>query len=446
MHVLSKTVHQFVQALPSVKRVVVAFSGGVDSTVLLHATVHAELRQPVSAIHINHQLSDSAEDWEAHCAQICTDMKVPCVCLKVNVDASSGGVEQGAREARIGAMSAQLRDGDLLLMGHHQQDQVETFFLRLVRGSGLRGLSSMSGVRALGAAQLGRPLLSVNKDMISQYASGYELSWVEDESNVFCKFDRNFLRLHIIPSLQSRWPAFANQVSKATALLTETELLLNEYASLDLVQLKPRVERVGHSIKIGKIADWSEARRNAVIRQWLHSLNYRSPSQKQLKEITPLMEAEIDKKPLLNWVDCEMRRYKGRLYCLPSGWENKPDGKYQNYQLGTPLIIGESRVVPRGGTITLMSAETGLKLGVEYHVVLRNQLDGALRSRPYDRSNSQKVKKLLQEYKLEPWLRERVPFIMAGDKIAAVSDLWVEADYYAEASGVSVKWSIELEA
>lgn len=423
MHLLSKTIRQFVEATPNVKRVVVAYSGGVDSTVLLHAAANAGLTQPIYAIHINHQLSDNADTWQAHCAEIFTKMEVSGVCLKVNVDDKGSGLEQAARNARYKAIAENVSEGDLVLTGHHQQDQVETFFLRLARGAGLRGLTSMAAIRPLAKAQLGRPLLSTSKDEIQAYAESNQLSWIEDESNAVSKFDRNFLRLHALPSIQLRWPAFASQVCKTTELLAETECLLSEYTNQDLELLNIKTERVGHSIELKGLLEWGEPRRNAVIRQWLLTLGFRCPAQQQFCELTRLIDAAIDKSPVLQWTDCEIRRYKQRLYCLPKGWTK------------TALAKNEE--------VTFKPAAQGFKLGPKYCITHRKDHSAVIRCRPKGREHSQKLKKLLQEYSLEPWLRDRVPLIMDGEKLVAVGDLWVENDCWQELKGSCVVgWSL----
>lgn len=428
---LPQLIHHFVTELPNVQRVLLAVSGGVDSMVLLHSAVTAQLPQPMVVVHVNHQLSPFAADWQAHVSDCCARLGVDCVSLMVRVEQQGAGLEEAARQARYAAIERHLLPGDLVLMAHHRQDQLETFFLRLARGAGVRGLAAMAPLREWGSAKLGRPFLSIDRFTIEAYARTHALTWVDDESNTNDHFDRNFLRLNVIPLLQQRWPDLPLQAAKAMEQLRQSDTLLNEFAEEDLKHCHPRSERLGVSIEMAPLRIWSESRRYNLIRYWLASQGYRAPSRKRLVELDTLLTAKRDQNPLLDWGDCEVRRYRERIYCLPSGWSSVHS---------TALDCSSNDDVDLGGhQLKWTAASPGLPSG-NYRVVLRAQAPEGLRAHPVGRAHSQVLKKLLQEYGLEPWLRDHLPLIFLGDRLMAAGDLWIEQSAAVE-FGVAPHWS-----
>ncbi len=226
----------------------------------------------------------------------------------------------------------------------------------------------------------------------------------------------------MLPALQQRWPDLPAQVSQATEHLRESDELLREFAAADLAQCQPRDERIGVSLDMAPPLSWPRSRRNNLLRHWLAVLGYRLPARKRLEEVDALLTAGQDQNPLLNWGDCELRRYRQRIYCLPARWQTSAE--------------------LTGGTITWKSQSPGLAPG-SYSVVARAQAPDITRAHPSQREHSQTLKKLLQEYALEPWLREYVPLILDNDRLVAVGDLWIEKGA-AVASGVVPVWSFSL--
>lgn len=435
MSPLSQLVHRFVSDLAGVQRVLVAVSGGLDSTVLLHAVASARLPMPLLVVHVNHQLSVNAELWQQHVERVCAQLNVPYACERVSVEAHGEGLEQAARTARYQAIGRHILRDDLVLMAHHQMDQVETFLLRLARGAGVTGLGAMVPVRQWGDARLGRPFLRLTRDQLLTYARQNRLTWVEDESNTSEVYDRNYLRSQVLPQMQQRWPSFAPQVAKAADLLRDGDRLLNEYAAQDLQQCEPREERVGRSIFAGALRGWSEARRNLVLRYWLTLQNYSPPSQKQMAELVRLLDAADDQNPLLNWGDCELRRFRGRIYCLPKNWE------WRGFDAtACELRAGHTITLACGLELQPVSRQTGFAPGT-YALVPRSGLPDLKRAHPATRHHSQSVKKLLQEYGLEPWLRDRLPLVVAGEQLVAVADLWVEKAFVSDrVDAIFLRW------
>lgn len=423
-------VRQFIHTAPQVKRVLVACSGGVDSTVLLHCVAKAGLPYPVIGLHVNHQLSVHANAWEQQVQDLCATLDVACFHQRVTVAKSGSGVEQAARQARYRVFEQHLQIGDLLLTAHHQQDQAETFFLRLLRGAGLRGLGAMQPLRTHGNAQIGRPLLQYSKNALLNYARDHDLQWVEDESNEQSIYDRNFLRRQVLPVIEQRWPQAIQQISRSAQLLQEAETLLAHYAEQDIVSCQPRDERVGCSLLLAPLLDWPEARRNQVVRAWLAEQGYRMPEQKQFAELARLLAAQIDKCPVLHWQDCEIRRFQQRLYCLPRHWQSTPEALASDDQ--KYAVPWAPEMPPASGGYSRLSAyraEQGVRPGQSFTVRLRHQCPEVVRAHPASRGHSQSLKKLLQEYQVEPWLRPWVPLLFVDDKLVAVADLWVEKQH-----------------
>lgn len=428
---LPQLIHHFVAEQSDVQRVVLAVSGGVDSMVLLHSAVKAQLLQPLLVVHVNHQLSPLAADWQVRVRDCCTDLGVEFSAMAVRVEPRGAGLEEAARQARYAAIEHHLRPGDLVLMAHHQQDQLETFFLRLARGAGVRGLAGMAPLRDWGPARLGRPFLAIDRSTIEIYARTHALTWVDDESNSNGQFDRNFLRLNVIPMLQQRWPQLPLQAARAMEQLRQSETLLNEFADEDLQHCDPRIERLGMSIKMEPLRVWSEPRRYNLMRYWLALQGYRSPSRKRLVELDALFAAKRDQNPLLAWGDCEVRRYRERIYCLPSGW-SRANPAAQDCSTDKDVDLG-------GHQLKWAAVSPGLPTG-NYRVVVRAQAPKGLRAHPTERAHSQSLKKLLQEYGLEPWLRDHLPLIFLGDRLMAAGDLWIEKSIAVE-FGVVPRWS-----
>ncbi|MGL4601477.1 MAG: tRNA lysidine(34) synthetase TilS, partial [Plesiomonas sp.] len=212
-------------------RILVAYSGGVDSTVLLHVMVRLRALNPsltLRAIHVHHGLSQNADMWADHCTQICAQWNVPLDIARVQVKKTQTSLEASARDARYQAISSLLVSGESLVTAQHLDDQMETVLLALKRGSGPAGLAAMTDRMPFTRGQQLRPLLKVTRAEIEAYAQHNQLRWIEDESNADPRFDRNFLRLRVLPTLTQRWPHIGDAIARSAALCGEQEALLDE--------------------------------------------------------------------------------------------------------------------------------------------------------------------------------------------------------------------------
>ena len=388
------------------------FSGGLDSTVLLHLVASSPLKSKLRVIHVHHGLSAHADQWAAHCEDVCKALNVPFQVFRVEVSSEGKGLESAAREQRYAAFGNAMADNDLLLLAHHQNDQAETVLFRLARGTGLNGLAGMRSRRKLGVLKVYRPLLNVARTELESYAKAHHLDWVEDGSNASDTFDRNFIRQHIIPVFERRWPGFVEKVSATSSKLLDTHDLLAEYIGEDFDLLGRRKERLGESLSLVPFSRFSCARKKALILAWSESMGLDSPGQAHLEKLAEVLEAKDDAQPCLNWGNAELRRFDGRLFLLPRVAYRELETC--RWRIKEPLNLGE------GFSLYCLNADEYAP-STEFEVRSRTN---AARCRPVTREHSQTMKKLLQEYRLEPWLCAIVPCVYVHGELVAVADLW----------------------
>ena len=298
--------------------ILVAFSGGLDSTVLLHQLVQWRALHPdvaLRAIHIHHGLSPHADSWVQHCESVCMQWQVPLVVERVHLEDDGLGIEAQARRARYQAFAQTLLPGEVLMTAQHLDDQCETFLLALKRGSGPAGLSAMGESSPFAGTQLIRPLLAQTREALEAWARQHELCWIEDESNQDDTYDRNFLRLRVTPLLQQRWPHFAQAVARSAALCAEQESLLDELLASDLADCI-----TGHgTLLLVPLMMMSDVRRAALLRRWLAGLNAPMPSRDGLERIwQEVALAREDASPCLRLGAFEIRRYQSQLWWIKS--------------------------------------------------------------------------------------------------------------------------------
>ncbi len=400
----------------------VGFSGGLDSTVLLHLLLSKNLPVTISAIHINHQISPNADSWQQHCEEFCRLLGVQCISEKVKVENQGNGIEDAARSARYQVFAKYLAQGDSLFTAHHADDQAETLLLRLLRGTGVKGLSGISAARVFNHAMIYRPLLSFSRADLLNYAKQHGLGWIEDESNFSEKYDRNYLRMRVMPLLQSRWPGMQKKWHQTAQLFAEAEMLLAETAIADLQKMDLREERIGQSINRVCFAGLSIPRQHNLLRYWLSSQGYSIPEQQHWQQIrSQIFSDKTDLNINVQWGNLSLRVYRNKIFALP-------------------LVLPELKL-----TMTRCIVDSSAKfLRADLPDIHIKNRQGGERCRPAGRNHSQTLKKCLQEFGLEPWLRDSVPLIYSENHLVAVGDLWVCAEYLAEEKkpGIQLKWSV----
>ena len=417
-------------------RYVIAFSGGLDSTVLAHALADLKRADPqysdtqIVAIHVNHGLQQESAAWSEHCSRSAEIFGIDFRSLPVTVQLESGkGPEASARDARYSALHAELCSDDWLLSAHHREDQAETLLLNLIRGSGPAGVAGIGAIRRFGPGWLARPMLNVNRADIQQYATEHELSWVEDPSNADRRFDRNFLRHEVLPRLKSRWSDIAARLQRSAGHAGEASQLLLELAEIDLSALGSDSAR----LPIDTLSALSDARQRNVIRYAIRDQGLSTPTALQLQRImTEVIPAREDAQPLVAWPGGSVRRYRKGLYLLP---ENLVDAVESSCLPTAGLELGAG--------IGRLQLEPGANVGVSEALVdaglsIKPRIGGE-EIQPVGQRHTRKLKKLLQEEGVVPWMRDRVPLIYAGKRLIAVGDLWLAADA-ASSPGVAVRW------
>jgi tRNA(Ile)-lysidine synthase len=402
-------------ATQSFHRVVVAYSGGLDSSALLHAVSLCKFPQPVLAIHVNHGLSKHADSWVEHCEQTCHQLNIPLSVFHVQLDAEQGNLEMQARQARYEVFESQLEQGDLLLMAHHEDDQVETFMMRLMRGSGLTGLSAMPIKRELGKGQLLRPWLQASQQTLQKFVKEQNIQHIDDESNDDIQFDRNWWRHELLPKLQGRYPQSSRSIVRSIEALQQESKLLNEL-------LEPVYEEVVNKqdqLICRELLKHSGDLQVQLLRTWLAKLSiFPSLSKPQLQQvIQDVILAQTDAEPVYKWHQSEIRRYDGRLYLLRgelSSWNASYDGTFQ----------GEDISLPQGLLHLVTGKIDGQQEGLIPQAYELTCYQGGLSAKPLGRS-TKTLKKWFQTYGIPPWQRAAWPVLLKDGQVAAVPGLFL---------------------
>ena len=410
-------------------RYVIAFSGGLDSTVLLHALAGADVDVPLLAVHVDHQLQAESATWALAASKAAEALGVECRVEIVTPDLDAGkGVEGAARDARYAALSALLGPGDWLLSAHHADDQVETLVLNLLRGSGPDGLAAMPESRKLGAGTLVRPLLSVTRETLASYALEFNLEWTEDPSNVECDFDRNYLRQEVLPRITDRWPDAVQRLARSVERQQDASALLAEIGAADATLLG----NAGR-LDVAGLLGMSPPRRRNALRGAVRRSRLPMPPRKALEAIVhDLLPAREDALPHVAWAGGEARRHGGTLFLM---------APLAEAPLGAVHFDGDTLPLPGDLGRLVLDASDGPGLApelVEAGLCVRWRAGGE-RLRIDADGRTRTLKKLLQESSIVPWMRERLPLLYAGDNLVAVADRFLAAEATAS-PGVRIRW------
>ncbi len=391
-----------------------AYSGGLDSTVLLHLL--AQAGAPLRAVYVDHGLQPDSAAWGAHCRALCQRLEVVFTLHRVQAHPAPGeSPEAAARRARYQALADILAADEALLTAHHQDDQAETVLLQLLRGAGPRGLAAMPAARPLGRGWHLRPLLAYPRADLLAYAQAHELHWVDDPSNACLDYDRNFLRHQLMPVLRQRWPAAGRTLGRAARACAEASELMAELAAQDLAAAGAGTDR----LPLAGVRGLSLARRRNALFHWLRQRGARAPSAAQMAQIEAMLAAAGDAAPRLDWDGWSLRRYRDALYLLPAG-ACRPLSLALDWDGRVPLDLpGLGRLVmkpARGRGLRRECVAGGLR------VTFRQ---GGERCRPVGMRHSRPLKKLLQEAGVPPWQRQRIPLLFIDGQLAAVVGYWV---------------------
>lgn len=411
--------------------VVAAFSGGLDSGVLLHLLAAAPWRRAAGlrALHVHHGLHPDADAWAAHCQSVCDTLGIALMVVRVQVDRTSGlGLEGAARAARHAAFADALGDDEILALAHHRDDQAETFLLRALRSAGPDGLAAMRPWRRLGRGWLWRPLLDQPRAALHAHAVAQGLRWIEDPGNASIDQDRNFLRHAVLPRLRERWPQAADALARSAALCAEgTDLLAAEDATaLAAARRAPR------DLAVEALRVLPTARRARVLRHWIADLGLPPlPAQGIATIERVLLAAPRDARPCFDWHGARIQRWRDLLHAdwrrppLATTWTTTWDGR-------APLAL------PTGDTLALEGA-VGFDAPLRVHA-----RRGGERLRLPGRMHSHALKHLLQDAAMPPWQRDRLPLLSAPDgTLLAAGDTLLAAPLaqWLGARGARLAWT-----
>lgn len=424
---MKNNVLQHLKLLTPVKKLLIAYSGGLDSHVLLHllATLPTSEGFQLRAIHIEHGLQSIAKQWPEHCRTICKNLAVDYESISLELTILKGqSLEAVARWARYQAFSQVLQKDEVLVTAHHQDDQAETLLIQLFRGAGVNGLAAMPAIQQLSQGQSKgqskteskgqhiRPLLNQSRQALTHYAHQHGLDFIEDPSNQQQRYDRNFLRHTIIPRLKNRWISINQCLARAAQHQAEAKHLLAEYVEQDLPNLKG--QRNG-TLSIAKLKHLSNARCKAVIRYFIDKKGFLSPSEKKLRHIiSDVLNAKPSATPCVQWQGVEMRRYQDDLYAItPLSTHNAQ--QIIQWNISQPLQLPSLKrtlTIEQLKEISELLVEKNQKIEVE----VRFRQGGEKIYQKQQQCNKS-LKKILQERHIPTWKRDRIPLIYIDNRL-----------------------------
>lgn len=410
----------WVMRLAQLDRLIIGFSGGLDSTVLLHLLAsESQLKLKLMAVHINHGLSPHADAWQQHCARQCLQLGINFVAQTVNFDRSAN-IEEGARNARYNLFSSMLRHNEAVIVGHHLDDQAETLLLQLFRGTGIDGLAAMSASNTLGLGSIIRPLLTHSREHLQTYAERNQLEWIEDESNQCIHYSRNYLRQEVMPLLIKQWPGVTTTIARTATHCQQAKLNLDALAQMDC----PELNKTTNRLFIEPLRHFTVERISNVLRVWLKNNQAKLPPTSTFQRlIQEVLYASPDAMPLVSWSKVQIRRYRNYLYLetktafdLPSSieWLDFPNS----------LIVADGKM-----SLSASKSKKGLNLACGAKIHIRFRQGGEVLCW---HGQTKLLKKLMQDFGIPPWLRDRIPLLYVNEQLAAVVGYAISDLFYTE--------------
>lgn len=415
----------------------IAYSGGLDSTVLLHTFQQLQHQIPfrLKAMHVHHGLSEHADDWADFCDKTCANFGVSIDVLKVHIDPRSGlGVEATARQARYEALfSAPV---DFVCLGHHQDDQAETLLLQLARGAGVKGLAGMAQVDM--ERRLLRPLLDISRADLISYARQHELQWIDDESNQDVQLDRNFIRHVVIPTFQTRYKSVTKTLARSAMHMADASAMLDELAELDAV-LAINAEQPYGRLNLTALNSLSLVRQANLVRWWLASNQIHMPSAALCQQILQQLHCERSDAAVKVKVDNKlyMMRYKKSAYLVP---------EYEKLPVMNLLWQGEECIILPNSSRLLFTKSIGKGFayqrgGCDIKLRIKNR-EGGEYFKPELTRPRRSLKHLMQTSDIPPWQREQLPLIFMDEVLVIIPNIGVDAHLKAASHemGLDVHW------
>ncbi|MCL4119396.1 UNVERIFIED_CONTAM: hypothetical protein GTU68_010972 [Idotea baltica] len=397
------------------KKWYIALSGGLDSSVLLHILATHPQRNDfplIVAVHVNHNLQQVAQAWPVHCQLLCDQYNIPLHIHSVKVP-SEASLENAARQARYELFDSLINKNEAVLSAHHSNDQFETVLFRLLRGSGLHGLTGIPSTRSLGRGMMLRPLLNISKVKLECYARRHNLLWVEDPSNQDLTLSRNYLRHQIIPQLLERWPRAIETATRNVQHLIQASDLLDEIAQQDLLSAQENTcwswLSIAH-LSFKSLNRLTESRQINVLRYWLRQFTH-MPDTAHWAGWTSLRNAESSAMPVWSFSNGDVYRTAGYIWWVESCWGR--NFKNNDFCL---LVKGNQKIIlPNNGVLEIK----GILPEGEWTVGYRREGE-----KIYQPSVGHKsVKKLLNERNVPVFLRSRLPMLRQNNQLRAIAGI-----------------------
>ena len=422
--------------LPEHSSILIGLSGGIDSVALLHVLKELSARHSwhLTALHVHHGISHNADAWARFCSDLCARLAIPLHIEHVDIAPLRAlGLEAAARKLRHEVFSVQVCD--FVALAHHADDQAETLLLQLLRGAGVRGASAMPLLsRRAGSPGLVRPLLHCSRQEILEYAAAHDLQWIEDESNADDSYPRNFLRHRVLPLLGERFPVYRDTLSRSAEHFAEASNLLDELAQQDAAK---GIE--GETLSVAALQPLSPPRARNLLRFFLHGLGAPMPQAAQLEDmLQQLCSAREDAAVCISYGDWQVRRYEDKVHVLRS--MNDFD---KNFVLAWR---GEAELdwPALNAWLSFNQAGTGISLAKLRRAPVTLRLrKGGESLRPHPHAATRTLKNLLQENKIPPWQRDRLPLLYCGEELVSVPGLAIAAEYLSDGHEAAVR--VELQ-
>ena len=420
MDSLVKYITQFIETHGLDRKYLLAYSGGLDSHVLLHLLAKHSLN--LQAIYVNHGVNPESAQWAEHCASICNELNVNFIQRDIKPIEQLLNLEEQLREHRYHLFENHLETNAILLTAHHQNDQAETILLQLCRGAGLPGLSAMPRIKLFGQGFHARPLLDFTREDLLRYANHHQLNWIEDGSNFNSQFTRNFLRNEIMPVLMKRWPTVTKTLARTAEHCADAE---NFIATTAEPLLKNLEGTVSGTLSVKKLLLLDETTQRHALRAFIYQKKFLLPSKLKMQQILQtVLLAQKDKTPHVKWGNAEIRRYRDNLFLMTPLAKHDPH-QIIEWQLSEPLTlpnIGILRALPVQGS--------GLRCDIK-NVTVQFRKGGETIRLP-GREHHHELKKLFQLWGVPPWLRDRVPLVYVDGVLAGIVGFQMDEEFIAK--------------
>lgn len=434
---MADTLHRL--GLSSATPLIVAFSGGLDSCVLLCALgrLRESLALNLRAVHVDHGLHPHSADWARQAQLTCARLNISCAVERVQVTQTRGhGLEDAARRARYACLARHVGPGEVLLTAHQADDQAETVLLQLLRGTGVHGLAAMPAMTTFRQGRLARPLLEFTRAQLTAWAGRENLEWIEDTSNTDLRFSRNYLRHRVFPLLEARWPEASRRIARSAGMAAQAAGLLDDLAEADWSGCRAVDEA---RLSVSAVQRLSPSRRRNLVRYWLRQQGFLPPTAMHLDQVlAQVMKEPRAKQAMIRWPGTEVCRYRDELIAQRPRNAMDPDWSIH-------WNLTDSLEIPGVGYLRAeKSRGDGLSCErIGQHPILVGLRQGGEVCRLPGRTHHHKLKKLLQEAGVPPWERQRLPLVYVNGELAAIGDRWVCEPYAARANERG--WKLRLD-